>query len=94
MSALSNMVRNWLHRRSPVGLISAGSEGGVTAVHHMSAVDNPDAFSVVAIRNGFLICRRVYNPNGPDKLEAVYAASADELGSTLVAEMTAHRLKK
>jgi hypothetical protein len=57
-------------------------------------MDNPATHVVTPIRNGFLISTRAYNPNGPDKVDAVYAASADELGPVLVAEMAARRLTK
>jgi hypothetical protein len=50
--------------------------------------------TVVAIRNGFLVTRRVYNPNGPDRIEATYAANADDLGPQIIAELAQLRLTK
>ena len=52
------------------------------------------ALTVVAIRNGFLITRRTYNPNGPDRIEATYAANADDLGPQIIAELAQMRLTK
>jgi len=52
------------------------------------------ALTVVAIRNGFLITRRVYNPSGPDQIVATYAATADDLGSQIIAELAQLRLTK
>jgi hypothetical protein len=46
------------------------------------------------VRNGFLICRRTYNPNGPDKVDAVYAATIEDLGPLIVAELATVRLTK
>lgn len=52
------------------------------------------SFNVAPIRNGFLLLRRTYNPNGPDRIDAVYAASAEEIGPLLVAELAASRITK
>ncbi len=60
----------------------------------MAHWENPKAMVVVPVKNGFLICNRVYNPNGPDPIEATYAPDAAALGPLLIAEMTAMRLKK
>jgi hypothetical protein len=46
------------------------------------------------VRNGFLLCRRTYNPNGPDKVDAIYAATAEELGPLIIAELAMVRLTK
>jgi len=68
--------------------------GGVTALHRIADPDNMSAVSVVAIQNGFLVCRRLYNPNGPDTVTANYVATAEELGPTLVAVLAAQRITK
>jgi len=60
----------------------------------LTSMDNTATHVVTPIRNGFLVSTRTFNPNGPDKVDAVYAASADELGPLLVAEMATRRLTK
>lgn len=91
MNWLRGLMLRWLGFHQPS---MALHDDGVTPLHFMAHRDNPDAFSVVPIRNGFLVCRRKNNPNGPDPVEAVFVASADELGSTLLAEMVSRRLVK
>lgn len=87
------MVRRWLEGPMPEpGIARGGAEH--LALHMLSSADNPATHVVTPIRNGFLVSTRAYNPNGPDKVDAVYAASADELGPLLVAEMAARRLIK
>lgn len=86
------MVRRWLEGPMPEGLVKGHAEH--MALHMLSSADNPATHVVTPIRNGFLVTTRAYNPNGPDKVDAVYAASADELGPLLVAEMAARRLTK
>jgi len=60
----------------------------------MTEEGSPGSLTVVAIRNGFLITRRTYNPNGPDRIEATYAANADDLGPQIIAELAQLRLTK
>ena len=60
----------------------------------MTEEGSPGSLTVVAIRNGFLVTRRVYNPNGPDRIEATYAANADDLGTQIIAELALLRLTK
>lgn len=93
MRWLRRMVRRWLEGPMPeAGIARGGAEH--MALHMLSSADNPATHVVTPIRNGFLVTTRAYNPNGPDKVDAVYAASADELGPLLVAEMAARRLTK
>jgi hypothetical protein len=60
----------------------------------MTEEGSPGSLTVVAIRNGFLVTRRVYNPSGPDQIVATYAATADDLGSQIIAELAQLRLTK
>lgn len=87
------MVRRWLEGPMPEAGIGRGGAEHM-ALHMLSSADNPATHVVTPIRNGFLVSTRAYNPNGPDKVDAVYTASADELGPLLVAEMAARRLTK
>lgn len=93
MKWLHRMVRRWLG----VPMLEAAVRGQSAehmALHMLSSADNPATHVVTPIRNGFLVTTRAYNPNGPDKIDAIYAASADELGPLLVAEMATRRLTK
>jgi len=85
------MVRRWLEGPMPEAV---GGRGEHSVLQMLSSADNLMTHAVTPIRNGFLISTRTFNPNGPDKVDAVYAASADELGPVLVAEMAARRLTK
>jgi hypothetical protein len=85
-------LRDLLPQKNIGGLISTSHDVG-TPLLLLSAQDNPAALSVVPIRNGFLVCSRVYNPNGFDSVEATFASGIGELSDTLVAQMTAARLK-
>jgi hypothetical protein len=92
---LRKRVLHWLH--GPVVLGSApekARDDGATLLSIMSHTESPNTVTALPIRNGFLICRRVYNPNGPDKVEATFAASAEEIGPLLIAEMAVTRLNK
>jgi len=60
----------------------------------MTEEGSPGSLTVVAIRNGFLVTRRVYNPSGPDQIVATYAATAEDLGSQIIAELAQLRLTK
>ena len=93
MSALRRMLQG----------VSLGSNGKDAAMampkrsHMLDAMTeegSPGSLTVVAIRNGFLVTRRVYNPNGPDRIEATFAATADDLGSQIIAELAQLRLTK
>jgi hypothetical protein len=89
------MVRRWLEGPMPDGVvIGSRGHGEHSILQMLTSMDNPATHVVTPIRNGFLVGTRAYNPNGPDKIDAVYAASADELGPLLVAEMAARRLIK
>jgi len=63
-------------------------------MHRLVDPDNPVSINVIAIRNGFLAAYRVYNPNGPDRIDATFAPSAEELGPLLVAMLAAQRITK
>ena len=96
MSALRRMLQNV----SPGSFGPGGGNGPVAAPrrsHMLDAITEEGAvgaLTVVAIRNGFLVTRRVYNPNGPDRIEATYAATADDLGPQIIAELAQLRLTK
>ena len=63
-------------------------------MHRLADPDNPASINVISIRNGFLAAYRVYNPNGPDSIEATFASSAEELGPLIVAMLAAQRITK
>ena len=92
MNWLRKIVRRWLDAVPATGAESAISRGNL--LDHIADYSNPAAVSVVPVRNGFLICRRVYNPNGPDRVDAVYAATIEDLGPLIVAELATVRLTK
>jgi len=95
---------NWLHRNimrwlqssnsmGPGGLLK-GSEGGDELLSTLASTDQPHNINIVPIGNGFLLCRRVYNSQGPDKITATYAKGAEELGPMLIAELATARITK
>ena len=92
MRWLRRMVRRWLEGPMPEAVGRGHGEHSILQM--LTSMDNPATHVVTPIRNGFLVGTRAYNPNGPDRIDAVYAASADELGPVLVAEMAARRLTK
>jgi hypothetical protein len=59
----------------------------------MASSDNPKTMTVTPISNGFLVMSRRYNPNGPDKVDATFAGTAEELTTVLIAELVAARMK-
>ncbi len=82
--------------------ISNGSDKGAIASaprrsHMLDAMTEegaPASLTVLPIRNGFLVTHRVYNPNGPDRIEATFAADADDLGAQIIAQLALMRLTK
>jgi hypothetical protein len=60
----------------------------------MAEEGSPGSLTVLAIRNGFLIARRTYNPSGPDRIDATFAANAEDLGPQIIAELAQLRLTK
>jgi hypothetical protein len=85
-------LRDLLPQKGTDGVVLRSHNEG-TPLHLLAAQENPAALSVIPIRNGFLVCSRVYNPNGPDRVEAIFASEVVELSDRLIAEMTARRLK-
>lgn len=85
-------LRDLLPQKDTPEVVPHGHDG-LSPLLVLTAQDNPAALSVVPIRNGFLVCSRVYNPNGPDRVEATFASEVGELSDRLIAEMTARRLK-
>lgn len=84
-------------RNGQVGAVEVapGGEGSTNQILNMiTHWENKQNLSVVPINNGFLICSRVYNPNGPDFIEATHVADVETLGTTIVAQLAAMRLKK
>lgn len=92
MNWLRRAVHRWLQR--PMLGVASADHTTHTTLHMLTSMDNTATHVVTPIRNGFLVSTRTFNPNGPDKVDAVYAASADELGPLLVAEMATRRLTK
>jgi hypothetical protein len=97
MSWLRRLIFNWMRKEQELrngaspGLLRNGDHSPLAV---LVQDDANRAVSVTVIRNGFLLIRRTFNPNGPDKIDALYAATAEDLGPTLVAEMAAIRLIK
>lgn len=95
MNWLRKWLLRWLHGQNSLGAMpEKARDDGMVLLGIMSHTESPNTVTTLPIRNGFLICRRVYNPNGPDKVEATFAASAEELGPLLIAELTALRIHK
>lgn len=94
MSWLRNRLLRWLGLYSGAEAPSLVKHNEVTPLPQIGSWENPKSLVVVPVKNGFLICNRIYNPNGPDNIEAIFAPDADALGPMLIAEMTAMRLKK
>lgn len=92
MNWLRDLMLRWLGFHQPS--VAAKSNDGGALLSILSHSESAGVLTVLPIRNGFLICARTFNPNGPDKIDAVYTASADELGPLLVAEMATRRLTK
>lgn len=89
MNWLRRKLRRWIYDEAVPEPIGHGANG---LLGMLAAPDNPSTYSVMRIDNGFLVMRRKYNPNGPDAINAVFAADAEQLTNTLVAQMTAHRI--
>lgn len=97
MNWLRKAMLRWLHAgstdaRNPFGL--KGGDGGSSLLDMLASTEQTQNINVVPVSNGFLLCRRVWNPNGPDKLTATYAAGAEDLGPMLIAELATARLTK
>ena len=91
MSLLRKLLVDWL---LPPPSVAAKSGDGNTLLSIMSHSESAGVLTVLPIRNGFLICTRTFNPNGPDRVDALHVGDAEELGPLLVAELAAARLKK
>ena len=94
MKWLRNRMLRWLGLYSGAEAAVPRSSNEVMPLPLLGSWENPKSLVVVPVKNGFLICNRIYNPNGPDLIEAIFAPDADALGPMLIAEMTAMRLKK
>lgn len=92
MKWLRELALRWLGFHTPTAL--SADNGNVNPLPMMSHWENPKSLTVVQVRNGFLICHRIYNPNGPDSVDAIFAPDASSLGPMLIAELSALRLKK
>ncbi len=92
MRWLRRMVRRWLEGPMPE-VAPMGSRGQSEVLAVMASSDNPKTLTVTPIRNGFLVMGRNYNPNGPDKIDATFAATAEELTTVLIADLVAARIK-
>jgi hypothetical protein len=96
MNWLRKAIIRWLHNsnsRAPGGLLK-GSEGGGELLSMLASTEQAHNINIVPIGNGFLLCRRVYNTQGPDKITATYAKGAEELGPMLIAELATARITK
>jgi len=98
MNWLRRAILRWLHAgstdaRNPSGLMERG-DGGSALLDMLASTEQTQNINIVPVANGFLLCRRVWNPNGPDKLTATYAAGAEDLGPMLIAELATARLTK
>lgn len=63
-------------------------------VSRLTHPDNTAVLTIVPITNGFLVTRRVYNSNGPDHIEARFVATADQIGTEVIALMAVTRITK
>lgn len=95
MNWLRKAILRWLHKSDGrnAGLLK-GPDGGPALLDMLASTEQTQNINIVPVANGFLLCRRVWNPNGPDKLTATYAANAEDLGPMLVAELATARLTK
>jgi len=94
MNWLRKRVLRWLHKDTMIGVPKEARDDGMTLLGILSHTESPNTVTAVPISNGFLVCRRTYNSNGPDKVTAVFAATAEEIGPLLIAEMTVMRFNK
>lgn len=96
MNWLRRAILRWLQGGNSAATPFAlkGGDGGSSLLDMLSSTEQTQNINIVPVANGFLLCRRVWNPNGPDKLTATYAAGAEELGPMLIAELATARLTK
>ena len=97
MNWLRRAILRWLHAgstdaRNPFELKEG--DGGPALLDMLASTEQTQSINIVPVANGFLLCRRAWNPNGPDKLTATYAAGAEDLGPMLIAELATARLTK
>ena len=90
MNWLKRIVRRWLAEDLYSEVAVKG--GAPTPLNLLSDVENPALVTVVPIDNGFLLMNRQYNPNGPDRVSAMYAADADSLATALVNRLAHQKL--
>ena len=90
MNWLRKALLRWLHGPAPEVAPRSTNSQLMNLVHE----DSPSVMTVTAISNGFLLCKRQYNPNGPDKIRAVYAANAVALAELVTVELTVARMTK
>ena len=90
MSWLKRTLRSWLH--SDLSKVPVASGAAPSLLHAMASPDSPGACTVVAIRNGFLVCTMKYNPQGPNHVTATFAATIADLTDALAAELATQRL--
>lgn len=65
-----------------------------SAIGRLVDMDNHDTWTIAPISNGFLLSRRTYNPQGPDKIAAHYAANPADLAELVTTQMTLLRLNR
>jgi hypothetical protein len=90
MNWFKRIVRRWLAE----DLFSevAGKGGPTSPLNLLSDQENPTLITVVPIDNGLLLMNRQYNPNGPDRVSAMYAADAESLATALVNRLAHQKL--
>lgn len=97
MNWLRRAILRWLHggsdSKTSAGLLKS-ADGTHALLDMLASSEQTQNINIVPVSNGFLLCRRTWNPNGPDKLTATYAAGAEELGPMLIAELATARLTK
>ncbi len=92
MRWLKRMIHNWLYS-DQLGQKVAIKGEGPNPIQLLGSMDNPSVLMVAPIDNGFLIMNRKYNPNGPDSINAMFAADAESLSAALVNRLAQARLK-
>lgn len=90
MNWLRKALLRWLHGPAPEVTGRIGNSQLTNLVHE----DSPSVMTVTSISNGFLLCKRQYNPNGLDQIRATYAADAVALAELVTVELTVTRMTK
>lgn len=92
MNWLRGLIYNWLHQYEQPNQPRVATYPSHN-LQMLAHEDNNATIIVSPIANGFLLSQRRYNPSGPDKIDAIFVGTPDELGPTLVSLLAQQRLK-